>query len=84
LYVIKLFPIRAKLKTQKLATILDHVAHSPHVEGTIVVIIDILKPLPFIELDSFHSLMVDPKAVTASLLFIRMTNRNHRIAIIAE
>ena len=37
LYVIELFPIRAKLKTQKLAAVLDHVAHSPHRKGPIVV-----------------------------------------------
>ena len=48
LYVIKLPPIRAKLKTQKFAAILDHVAHSPHIEGPIVVVIDILKPFPSI------------------------------------
>ncbi len=48
MYVIKLLPIRAKLKTQKPVTVLDYVAHSPHIEGAIVVVIDILKPCPTI------------------------------------
>ena len=84
MHIIQLFPIRAKLQTQKLTTVLDDVAHSSHIKGSIVVVIDILESFPLTKFDRFQGLMFDPESKTASLWSIHMTNGDHRVAVIAE